>query len=504
MLISLRNLAPRRGVQAFNSKLVRTVATAIQAQTSRDRGPRKEGDISSVFASLSGNEATPLPQRFADIKRNLIANNESAITASWSRLLSTLRSEIDHIHTIGSSIIPCIPFSEINNHSRIKPFAASLRKRGAAIIRDVVPEEQALQWKAEIRDYLITNPQTKAFPKDNPAVFELYWSPGQVKARAHPNVLEAQKFLMSFWHSNDPGALISTELPAAYADRLRIRQPGDAGFALGAHVDGGSVERWEPNGYGLGGVYDKIWEGRWEEFDPWESSGRLRVESDLYNGAGACSMFRMFQGWLSMSNTGPGEGTLLVNPLFRLATAYFLLRPFFSPINGNPEGGGFLDEANWQLDPEQSSILQGATLGCTQELNNALHPHLELSRSMVHVPEVRPGDYVAWHCDSIHAVDKVHNGTGDSSVMYIPACPLTELNATYLVRQREAFLNGTPGPDFPGGKGESEHVGRMGMRDVEDAGGIEGLRAMGLAGWEKGRPGKKREIGSVANGIVGL
>ena len=102
---------------------------------------------------------------------------------------------------------------------------------------------------------------------------------------------------------------------------------------------------------------------------------------------------------------------------------------------------------------------------------------------MVHVPQVNPGDYVAWHCDSLHAVDKVHNGTGDSSVLYIPACPLTEANARYLVRQREAFLEGTPGPDFPGGAGESSHSGRMGQSDVKTLGGVEGLRAMGLEGW---------------------
>jgi hypothetical protein len=78
---------------------------------------------------------------------------------------------------------------------------------------------------------------------------------------------------------------------------------------------------------------------------------------------------------------------------------------------------------------------------------------------MIHIPEVRPGDYVAWHCDAIHATDKLHAGRGDSSVFYIPACPLTENNARYLVRQREAFLNGNPGPDFPGAKRESEHVG---------------------------------------------
>lgn len=347
-----------------------------------------------------------------------------------------------------------------------------------------MPEAEALGWKEEIKKYIRANPQTKAFPKEKPAVYELYWSPGQIKARANENVLETQRFLMSFWHSSKPDAAVWTEKPVAYADRLRIRQPGDAGFALGAHVDGGSVERWEMEGYGRGNVYDKVWQGKWEEYDPWESSGRLLADSDLYNGAGACSMFRMFQGWLSMSNTGPGEGTLLVNPLFRLATAYYLLRPFFSPKNTDREASGFLDASNWALDAEQSSVLQGASLGLTQELNEALHPHLDLSKTMVHVPEVRPGDYVAWHCDSLHAVDKVHAGQGDSSVLYIPACPLTQANAEYLVRQREAFLAGVPGPDFPGGKGESEHVGRMTTQDIDKAGGKEALAAMGLGPWE--------------------
>jgi len=475
MLTTLVRPTTPRGSKVLAS--LRTLATAAPEQ--RDRA-RKEGDISSVFASLSGAEATPLPGRFADIKTAIIRNNESRIQDSWSRLLKALRSEIQHIASAGSNIIPSIDFNQIGNNSHTQSFGNGLRKRGAAIVRGVIAEDVALAWKKEIKEYIKKNPQTKAFPKDKPAVYELYWSPGQVKARADPNILEVQKFMMSFWHSKHPAAPISTGHPVAYADRLRIRQPGDAGFALGPHVDGGSVERWEPNGYGLGSVYNEVFSGNWESFDPWESSCRLPVESDLYNGAGACSMFRMFQGWLSMSHTSAGEGTLLVNPLFNLATSYLLLRPFFSPVNTNLGTSGYLDESNWQLDPFQSSTLQGATLGCTQELTEALHPHLDLSKSMVHVPRVAPGDYVAWHCDSIHAVDKIHSGKSDSSVLYIPSCPLTEGNARYLVRQREAFSNGTPGPDFPGGKGESEHVGRMGKADVSAQGGVDGERAMGL------------------------
>ena len=50
-------------------------------------------------------------------------------------------------------------------------------------------------------------------------------------------MLKTQKFLMSYWHSINPHIPISTQHPISYADRLRMRLPGDAKFALGPHVD---------------------------------------------------------------------------------------------------------------------------------------------------------------------------------------------------------------------------------------------------------------------------
>ncbi|KAI9745225.1 MAG: hypothetical protein M1818_001503 [Claussenomyces sp. TS43310] len=441
---------------------------------------KKEGDISSVFASLSGEAALPLDPRFADIKRRLIGGHEDAIRASWRTLLLVLRDEIKLIAAAGPSVIQEIAFADIDSTSAADSFAHELRKRGAAVIRGVVSQETALGWKEDIRSYLRANPHTKAFPKDDPQVFELYWSPSQIRARSHPNMLKAQRFLMEFWHSKDLHALVDTQNPLSYADRLRIRSPGDAGFALGPHVDGGSVERWEPDGYGKGGVYDKIWQGQWEEYDPFESSVRLDAVINLHEGAGNCSMFRMFQGWLSLSTTSPGEGTLKVYPLLKQATAYYLLRPFFSAKNADATRSGFLDEENWILDVEQTSLIQGAAPGLGQEFNTALHPHLDLERGMTHVPKVYPGDYVAWHCDTIHAVDKTHAGTSDSSVLYIPSSPTTEANLSYVIRQRKAFEAGTPGPDFPGGVGESHHVGRPRKEDIDEAGGERGLYAMGF------------------------
>jgi uncharacterized protein DUF1479 len=287
-------------------------------------------------------------------------------------------------------------------------------------------------------------------------------------------MLKAQAFLMSYYHSKDPNAEFSTTQPLIYADRLRIRQPGDAGFALGPHVDGGSVERWEDEGYGRGGVYDEVLRGRWESFDPWETSARLDAVSDLYHGAGSCSMFRMFQGWLGLSHTAPGEGTLLVNPLFNLATAYYLLRPFFAP-----RGGDLSSPDSWKLEEATTTALQGAEPGLCQELSEAWHPHLDLANTMVHVPRIAPGDYVAWHCDTIHSVDRVHAGKGDSSVMYIPSCPVTRASIDYVRQQRANFEQGIPPVDFPGGVGESAHVGRPGVKELKAVAGVEGLRGLG-------------------------
>lgn len=96
---------------------------------------------------------------------------------------------------------------------------------------------------------------------------------------------------------------------------------------------------------------------------------------------------------------------------------------------------------------------------------------------MTSIPTVSPGDMVLWHCDLVHAVESVHAGQGDSSVMYIPAIPLTTQNWEYVREQAEAFREGVPPSDFPGGKGESEFVDRGAVGDVK---GSEARRAMGL------------------------
>ncbi|KAK4242649.1 hypothetical protein C8A03DRAFT_39990 [Achaetomium macrosporum] len=480
----------------------------------------------------------PLTQRFTALKESLASGKEPELSSSWQRLLRDLPGEIDLVSSQGSQVIPIISFADTSRPQQAERFLRDLRKGGVGIIRNVVSRDTALTWGREAEEYM---KQAQEAPEIHPQSQGVYWSAAQVKARAHPSVLAAQRFVMSIWKSKDPNARVTTGFPITYADRTKARMGSSTRVATHARIDGGSVERWEPDGYGRAGTYKDIFQGNWEDYDPWESSTRLGVTSDLYHKAGACSIFRMFQGWLALNDIPSGPGSVQVCPLPRLATAYFLLRPFFSPSPSPPPppppttsptlgSGSEPDPTNnandnnnkteWVFNRPQNSILHGALPSYAQEISPTLHPHLQLDRSLVPVPDLKPGDYLVWHPDLIHAIspeeppdsetetEETGSGSGPA-YMYLPACPLTQTNALYLARQRKAFLLGHPGPDFlgvggSGRGGESGPAGRPGVQEVNDAGGDEGLRAMGLLPWdeEEADSNREREVLAMANGIL--
>ena len=82
----------------MSGKLLSTCRRAASTLT------KEVGDISSVFPSLSGKKADPLPSRFADLKKSLIRGNEGRVNGSWQRLLSSLRTEIEEIRADGSKV----------------------------------------------------------------------------------------------------------------------------------------------------------------------------------------------------------------------------------------------------------------------------------------------------------------------------------------------------------------------------------------------------------------
>ncbi|KAK4057803.1 hypothetical protein OIO90_001022 [Microbotryomycetes sp. JL221] len=515
-------LAPRptvnlpTGVRVLSTSVRLNQAQAqTQDSTSSSASARKAkavGDISSVFASLGG-ASPPLPERFGQLKSSLVRDEQHAksLIETWRDVLASLDKGLKQVEAKGPCVIPEVEYPKDPNIAKqglqawtTQDVIDQIRKRGVVVIRGVVEQDSALEWKQMIKDYVKQNPSVRGFPENDKQVFELYWSKSQLAARSHPNMINAQRtFLRDLFKTNHQAHLsddtsseyamsraISLSNVISYADRLRIRHPGDSKFALGPHIDGGGVERWEDPEFR--GLWTNILSGgqRWRQHDPWSfgSEGqKLTAKADMYEAPGGCSVNRPFQGWLSMSSTGPSEGTLRVMPLLREATAYWVLRPFFNPINKEePNAAGqyseeFLAADNWEFDATSSSF-PGCMLGGSFELNPVTHPHLRLTTAMTSVPHVNPGDVVFWHDHTIHAVESQHKGQGDSSVMYIPAIPLTLNNFEYLLDQRSRFEQGLPPNDFPGGVGESEFSGRGTVDDIVDE---QGKRLMGLAKFVK-------------------
>ncbi|TRX89846.1 hypothetical protein FHL15_009279 [Xylaria flabelliformis] len=512
---------------------------------SRQR-PVSSKNMEPPVLSFYGTQPVPLPSRFASLKKRLVAGHEAALEASWTRLIIALRDEIKYIDERRTELIPSIDFTDINDTAKVAPFESSLKRHGIGVIRGVVPPEDAGSWVEETKKYLETKHDFKPPPAQDPTCFDFFWTPAQVRSRAHPNTLQAQRFAMSLWNCNDDDRL-ATRFPITYADRIRIEStnngiitvngvaaapvsPEDSLIAAAAaasnasiaQVDNGSLERWELDGYGRCGLYDEIFKGNWEAYNAWDPAGRVNATSDLYNGAGACSMMRMFQGILALTVVEPGMIRLLPSP--KLSTVYFLLRPFFSPKEPAPESSDgpekwekYLDPSNWSFDREQTTIIHGAVPGHAQRVTAAWHPHLQLDKSLVTPPTLQAGDYIIWHPDQAYQFSNTNYRGGDatqsdtprtelsgshtSMLVYSPAAPLTQTNALFLARQRKAFLRGHPGPDFDStGTGlgsEAPHTGRLGEKEIREVGGEEGLRAMGLSPWTLSRGGGKPSSSSV-------
>lgn len=136
---------------------VRSMATAAPA--AGQKAAKKEGDISDAFVSLSGAKHAPLPDRFRQLKCDLVRGRESAITESWVRLLRDLRKENDIIASKGSDVVPQVEFKDLEGG--ISGLKKEIIKRGAVVVRGVVPEGEARAYKEEVEEYVKKNPWTR-------------------------------------------------------------------------------------------------------------------------------------------------------------------------------------------------------------------------------------------------------------------------------------------------------------------------------------------------------
>lgn len=125
---------------------------------------RSMGDISDSFVSLSGAARAPLPDRFRQLKCGLVRGRERAIVAGWSRLLRALRRENQAIAAAGSAVIPQVDFADLD--AGCERVRAEVEKRGALVVRGVIPEDEARAYKRDIDEYVGKNPHTigRQFP----------------------------------------------------------------------------------------------------------------------------------------------------------------------------------------------------------------------------------------------------------------------------------------------------------------------------------------------------
>ncbi|EJD02244.1 DUF1479-domain-containing protein [Fomitiporia mediterranea MF3/22] len=429
-----------------------------------------------------GNQTLPL--RFADLKREILPQDEPSkahFVAAWNDVLAALRTATEEIKSHGSSIISQVEFSELQN---LKPKEIeAIKRRGTVLIKNVIDDDQVVLWREELESFVKINP-VEGFPEGDKQFFQLHWTKPQIQARAHPNVLQVSTWLNKFFHVNSKEKAqakilkgVEMSIPLSYADRFRIRHPGTHWNEFPPHIDGGGIERWEEPSFR--NCFTDILQGNWQKHDPYDLVERLNARTDIYGRPDQASVFRTFQGWLALSDTGPNEGTLRVFPDVLLSNAYVTLRPFFR-LKDNLVKEDPLDPENWVLDvsnPDFPGIFRWGDGFFGPRMSHATHPHLRLDDCMTPIPHVKPGDMVFWHADVVHSVEQEHKGKEDSCVIYIPAMPLTPLNLSYVAKQKEAFLKGLAPPDFPKTAGEGTFVGAGKEGDIV---GEVARKAMGL------------------------
>ncbi|KAL4922115.1 hypothetical protein BDW62DRAFT_172959 [Aspergillus aurantiobrunneus] len=416
-------------------------------------------------------------EEFQNLKRALIHGyGEANLRKSWLKVTAALAQEAETISSTGPSIIPVVEASGLDQ----LPGDAiqAIKHRGVVVICNVLPSEEARSLQEELDQYLRENEENIGTrPKENPWLFDAFFSPVQHKVRTHPRSLQAQRFLDSLWTGYSPDNALPE--PLIYADMLRHRRPGGFSSTVQPHIDPGSLDRWVDNNYRR--FNEPLLTGSPFAFDPSDIQKHIAANQAKFPGRSQSTVFRAFQGWTALSSFGEefGRSSLAVYPNLRLAQAYVLLRPFFKPPSGDQADS--LDPSIWVLD--ESGSFPGAQKGLSQRVLTGTHPHLRLEQTLTLTPRINPGDAVFWHSDVIHAVDPANNTDETSTVLYIPAVPLTRRNVLYLKKQKEALLaNAQTPPDFTTRVGIVEEAGLQGWEDHSTLIGdnLEGRQAYGL------------------------
>ena len=374
--------------------------------------------------------------------------------------------EIEELKVEKKEIIPEIDYKNLISNSVKLELIDLIKKRGCIIIRNVFDRNKVKLWNDELIEYIESNnyyedQKAKAgldkyfsdLKSGKPQIFGLYWSRPQIEIRQSQNMAVVKSWLNNLWKFNfSKRKIFDPNKDLIYADRLRMREPGDLTLGLSPHCDAGSVERWIDKAYQK--IYEPIFSDNFDNYDPFNAS--YRTETKEIPSPAVSHIFRTFQGWTALTKQGPSDGTLKLIPISK-SIGYVLTRAL-------------------QDDVSKTSLC-GSMPARALSINSDYHSLL--LRALVSIPRVYPGDTVWWHPDVVHAVEDQHNGNEYSNVVYVGAVPYCEKNLKNAKKQAIKFLNGESPPDFAAENYEVNYIGRATINDLTEL----GKKQMALISW---------------------
>jgi len=390
-------------------------------------------------------------------KKNLKSKSEN-YKENFLQIKKYITGEILKIEDLkknNQNIIPEVKFHDLN--SNLEELKLEVKKRGCVVIRDVFDDNLITQKNKDLEQYIEENnyyeDQKKKADIDKyfsdlksgkPQIFGLYWSKTQVNIRQSNELDHVKKWLNKLWvNKHNDQTIFDPNNELVYADRVRRREPGDATLGLSPHCDAGSVERWIDKGYQS--VYENIFADNFKEYDPFNAA--YRNETQEIESAAVSHVFRTFQGWVALTEQGPGDGTLQLIPIAK-SMAYILTRALMDDVDDND--------------------LCGSKPARALSVNSTYHSLL--LRGLVSIPKMNPGDTVWWHPDVVHAVEDQHLGKGYSNVVYVGSTPYCEKNLVYAKKQSKKFLEGKSPPDFAEEDYEVNYKNRAKISDLTPLG----------------------------------
>ena len=363
--------------------------------------------------------------------------------------------KIEELNKNNKNIIPEVKFDDLKLN--LKDLISEVKKKGCVVIRDVFDDNLITQMNKDLEQYIEENnyyeDQKKKADIDKyfsdlksgkPQIFGLYWSKPQVNIRQSIELDVVKKWLNQLWiYKQNNESIFDPNHELVYADRVRRREPGDSTLGLSPHCDAGSVERWIDKGYQE--VYEKIFADNFKEYDPFNAAYRNKTKE--IESPAVSHVFRTFQGWVALTQQGPGDGTLQLIPIAK-SMAYILTRALLDDVD----------------EKDLCSSMPARALSVNSKY------HSLLLRGLVSIPKMNPGDTVWWHPDVVHAVEDHHTGKGYSNVVYVGSTPYCEKNLAYAKKQSQKFLAGKSPPDFAAEDYEVSYKNRATIKDLTSLG----------------------------------